>query len=220
MSALRGSFWVKLVLSSIAIILFFLLREYTQQPTLSIFKREKAVVPSSLPDPPGSWSHELTSLLEAGVYNQSDFKNNAGISPPYWSEGQNYTELPTSMKEWGPCYRVKRNVDWNVEIAKNYTNGTIPQYPKTSGKNVEPWDLANNCRPGFLIIGAGKCGTSVSQKLYRRNCGRNQSTRLSYLICFGICISSRCIIISQVTQGCFQHRKNKFTTSSIMRIIP
>ena len=101
------------------------------------------------------------------VYFESDFKNTDGNIPAYW---QNYFESNTSennttddgeILSWGPCYPPdphEGRIKWNdiahegsidIEYAKLLVN------PKSKVQSVR-----NMCRPGFLIIGAGKCGTS------------------------------------------------------------
>lgn len=130
-------------------------------------------------DPPGILPPDLL-LLESSVYTEGDFKNAQGIAPTYWncsSDGN-----CDSNQIWGPCFAPHGNVHWKQEVAKQHdimaaaatttkssSSAMPPQHfykheeQHNSGWNhpqpPDPNDLANTCRPGFLIIGAGKCGT-------------------------------------------------------------
>ena len=116
---------------------------------------------------------EVIHLLEEkGVYRESDFtvKNDWGAVAPYWGtdSGETTTRSTTIPKgttapEWGPCFAPRKIVDWDRAIAIRQ-NSTSPQYETKIGALVDSMsgeDLAGFCRPGFVIIGAGKCGTSV-----------------------------------------------------------
>jgi hypothetical protein len=101
------------------------------------------------------------ALLKDKIYTQDDFINAKGIRPPFWSSNNTLT--------WGPCYAPKNRVDWKRAASQQ---GDVPMYHrKTKTKtaiNTDTFhkkaataqDLSDYCRPGFLIIGAGKCGTS------------------------------------------------------------
>jgi hypothetical protein len=95
-------------------------------------------------------------LLQNGVYNSSDFMNEVGIIPPYWKNGSiPFHPIETKTDSVGPCFIANTPVKWIDPIEQN-------TYP-TSGVGLNKNDWANYCLPGFLIIGAGKCGTSVRQ---------------------------------------------------------
>lgn len=121
-------------------------------------------------------------LLDLGVYNKSmDFQNEQGIRPPFWSLGMAQignktansstssiimTMSPSAIKKeqrkpsWGPCYPPRlRRIKWKEEVERvNRTEG--PEFAPYRSSNLPPGqDVANQCRPSFLIIGAGKCGT-------------------------------------------------------------
>jgi len=62
---------------------------------------------------------------------------------------------------WGPCFPPSNyeNVDWHSEMhALQTRNGTEIEYPDKPRSYQS--NLDGMCRPGFLIVGAGKCGTS------------------------------------------------------------
>jgi hypothetical protein len=90
------------------------------------------------------------------VYNETDFVNPGNIHPPFWACKNNSC---SSSKFWGPCYPPRDRVDWTQEI--EYQSSHPASYRQTPAKSgsADQHDLRNLCRPGFLIIGAGKCGT-------------------------------------------------------------
>ena len=119
-------------------------------------------------------------LLDLGVYDEaSDFVNEFGIRPTGW-------ERPNSNPNvWGPCRFTEHPPEhWNdrrrrppsgsnmTRSPEYYRNADIEDfyYLKKPSANLgakkhrgqKKKINANNgwCRPGFLIIGAGKCGTS------------------------------------------------------------
>lgn len=112
-------------------------------------------------DHDANYRHEnvIEILLQRGVYNASDFINEFGIIPPYWIDGSSpYHPVETKSDSVGPCFISNTPVQWNDPGEQN----RFP--PSGVGPNKNDW--ANYCLPGFLIIGAGKCGTSV--RLHRR----------------------------------------------------
>jgi hypothetical protein len=88
------------------------------------------------------------------VYNESDFVNEQGVIPPYWDclHGK-----CNSSQIWGPCYPPHKNVHWTKQVEKYRSRP--PHYQKKEPISLDSSDLSGYCRPGFLIIGAGKCGT-------------------------------------------------------------
>jgi hypothetical protein len=122
-------------------------------------------------------------LMDDSVYNaEGDFRNTQGIAPTYWNCSTDGN--CDSNQIWGPCYAPHGHVHWKQEVAtasaamgttKSTSSSAASMPPhyfynhdaqhKSSGGSVwnahpsDPNDLANTCRPGFLIIGAGKCGT-------------------------------------------------------------
>jgi hypothetical protein len=104
-------------------------------------------------------------LIGEGVYDSNSFENEAGVVPPFWDENATSPCKPdeTTTLELGPCFGSHIDVDWHVQA--NQKDTQIPRYtPLMNGapetmKTKNDW--AGHCRPGFLIIGAGKCGTSV-----------------------------------------------------------
>ena len=93
-------------------------------------------------------------LLQNGAYKTSDLMNEIGIIPPYWINGSSpFHPIETKSESVGPCFLSKTPVHWNDPVEQN-------RYPPSGvGLNKNDWE--NYCLPGFLIIGAGKCGTSV-----------------------------------------------------------
>ena len=119
---------------------------------------------------------EVIHLLEnKGVYRESDFKTDMDTEvAPYWGSDSDESTRTRSSKiprgttspEWGPCFAPRKQVDWDLAIASSQ-NASTPQYETQIGAPVNSMrdeDLAGFCRPGFIIIGAGKCGTSVRDR--------------------------------------------------------
>ena len=151
------------------------------------------------------------------LYQLSDFINERGVIPTYWSSHFDITNSTTitttsdsssirndfkttkqasktanayqitnhvnhnDILSWGPCYpplqsisskKTKRQrsssasasvsseiINWSNEIQK--ANELKPAYHYERNRiAVEEDGIYNKCRPGFIIIGAGKCGTS------------------------------------------------------------
>ena len=131
----------------------------------------------------------LSSQSESGgggdsaVYTEGDFQNAAGIAPTFWNCSLDGN--CDSNEIWGPCYAPHGIVHWKQEVEKHqqddimtpsssgamppihfYNHGEQQRISGGGGWNshsqqppADPNDMANTCRPGFLIIGAGKCGT-------------------------------------------------------------
>lgn len=87
------------------------------------------------------------------VYSSADFINDRGIRPPFWDCTSNKCN---TTSEWGPCYAGHEAVTWSKEM--NFYKTNPPAYERASYMS-QSTDLAGLCRPGFIIIGAGKCGT-------------------------------------------------------------
>jgi hypothetical protein len=126
-----------------------------------------------------NWTMVPQKLLDMGIYDEAlDFVNEKGSIPTGW-------EHPNGDRNvWGPCRFVQRqpaSLEWNDRRGRpNSTiNATMsPEYyrnanledfeylrkPKQSylnnGNSKGGGTVVGWCRPGFLIIGAGKCGTS------------------------------------------------------------
>lgn len=105
----------------------------------------EANITASLPDP----------LLNR-VYKKTDFINERGIVPAFW--GDDNTNSNESSITWGPCYPPTTTVDW--EKAMNVYANKTDYHPIQRHKKLHTEDLSDYCKPGFIIIGAGKCGTS------------------------------------------------------------
>jgi hypothetical protein len=92
-------------------------------------------------------------LYELGLYQESDFTNEIGVSPPYWKPKVD----DGSGSTWGPCFPTTKHLSWYDERNSsdfNYLHD--PSDLKWHG----PGTISGECRPGFIILGAGKCGTS------------------------------------------------------------
>jgi hypothetical protein len=109
-------------------------------------------------------------LLELGIYKEQDFVNAYNIRPPFWDKAGNNRNTTTTTSttmtsqlattefqlppSWGPCFEPSNPPrHWKL---LPHTNETRIRYPPSTTTQT----LQGTCRPGFLIIGAGKCGTS------------------------------------------------------------
>ena len=97
-------------------------------------------------------------LYDLGVYKERDFVNERGIRPPFWSNStSNRNSNNDGLPSWGPCYVPRHSVDWQKSV--NAANPEQPTSLSAYEDGHSSQDIAGFCRPGFLIIGAGKCGT-------------------------------------------------------------
>lgn len=103
------------------------------------------------------------------LYLGGDFRNSNGIVPAYWNcLNQNMTNCPNNDEinkkhgiEVGPCFAPHNKVNWTMEIQKTKAPGDVIFYHNNENQSdLKSEDWSNYCRPGFIIIGAGKCGTS------------------------------------------------------------
>lgn len=126
-------------------------------------------------------------LFTQGNYDLTDFQGNVDrVWLPYWDAVHEENDVPT----WGPCFPVdilgspKPAVHDSVSTnhyredflkftswtSSNVSNANVLDHSST--ENVSPLreeckkvfqndtNFGGMCRPGFLIIGGGKCGTS------------------------------------------------------------
>ena len=104
------------------------------------------------------------TFFDHGVYSVEDFKNGKGISPAFWKEHNRTTQGRMVQPVWGPCYPPQKEVDWDKSIATYYGSEKYDYHSVTNSRGASSSaadeDLSGFCRPGFLIIGQGKCGTS------------------------------------------------------------
>ena len=96
----------------------------------------------------------LPEILMNTVYSEQDFKNEKGIVPSFWEK----QDSNSSVLTWGPCFPPNTKVAWNKALQRNVTD--YHPISQDTSHNAASNDLSDYCRPGFLIIGAGKCGTS------------------------------------------------------------
>ena len=106
------------------------------------------------------------------IYQESDFVNELGIVPAYWESDSNTTISSAAasseeekeqgqLSSWGPCFPPKDPIDWESELEYVRTSPTKYKYARAgSAPSRKYGEAEGGCRPGFLIIGAGKCGTS------------------------------------------------------------
>jgi hypothetical protein len=108
-----------------------------------------------------------SELLSLGLYTCEDFTNDAGVAPPFWklSSGSPCSTNSSATKVRSPCYVPTRpgRVDWKSQA--NLSSHLSPRYHTSPvSASTDARDLADYCRPGFIIIGAGKCGTRYEAK--------------------------------------------------------
>jgi len=108
-------------------------------------------------------------LLDYEVYSVDNFHNSSrGRAPPYWNDllqEQEDEQTINPPPNWGPCYvprSLPQQEKWESLILsdKGRKSDEEIEYPNYRHKNKSDEDLSGLCRPGFLIIGTGKCGTS------------------------------------------------------------
>lgn len=101
-------------------------------------------------------------VLEAGLYKNDTFANYAGNVPTYWEGKLLRSPSRDRRPTYGPCYAYTGDkvIDWNKEIERYNTTKTPWFNTAHIDMRKTALDLEGYCRPGFLIIGAGKCGTS------------------------------------------------------------
>mmetsp|Transcript_28140 Transcript_28140/g.39587 ORF Transcript_28140/g.39587 Transcript_28140/m.39587 type:complete len:566 (-) Transcript_28140:1409-3106(-) len=110
-------------------------------------------------------NHDFPKELMGTVYKPEDFSNQEGITPSFWKHMHcpDTNECHFHGKTWGPCYPPVNDVNWETVIHESEVHPE-PSYhsgPTRSGTSkVLGESLAGYCRPGFIIIGAGKCATS------------------------------------------------------------
>jgi hypothetical protein len=116
-----------------------------------------------IPEPPLIEVHSIVPEELGTLYQPTDFENKLGIVPSFWTfdntTNHNYTEA--EPPSWGPCYVAQTKINWDKEI-KDAQTLKINKYSRANKRSrpSHPEDVRGGCRPGFLIIGAGKCGTS------------------------------------------------------------
>jgi len=113
-------------------------------------------------------------LARNGVYKSKDFRNEVKIIPPYWEEGaknQNFRNKTGVIPHLGPCYLPSPSTtplpNWKELMQQNkYIESEQSIVFRDESQRIHGGDLADDanlsglCRPGFIVIGAGKCGTS------------------------------------------------------------
>lgn len=110
-------------------------------------------------------------LFSKGIYQNDSFMNKQGIVPAFWqgdrkplgNNNSNNNQTDDNDKRhhhnYGPCHSYDHPIDWEAEIDLFNRTGEA-QYNEGRIVRSQAADLQGYCRPGFIIIGAGKCGTS------------------------------------------------------------
>ena len=134
--------------------------DYSDDLTKNISSSNYESVPPSLPK----------VLIDRHFYKTTDFENEAGVFVPYWwkhdSSPTRTQESFSGLAKWGPCYVPKDEIEVLGYVHKPTSNGeakSVNDYyriPSACETHVQDSNLSGMCTPGFLIIGAGKCGTS------------------------------------------------------------
>jgi hypothetical protein len=127
----------------------------------SDFVNERGVIPTF-------WNYDLNSNSS----NSSSSENNTNTTTPM----ANTTMAPktasalqinaefnhTGIPSWGPCYPPRRaiasSMNWQQEISR--AKQLEPEHEYRRSRDAIAAGIDGMCRPGFIIIGAGKCGTS------------------------------------------------------------
>ena len=136
------------------------------------------------PPPFPPFPPELLGGTDGGPYDGAgaDFVNSAGRTPAYWDEVRDLRKHGAGAGaeaggggSWGPCMPPdpadggQAAVNWTEAVQRNrqrVDDDHLPPYPDPGGplgpnarysEREVAWGM---CRPGFVIIGAGKCGTS------------------------------------------------------------
>ena len=109
-------------------------------------------------------SHEAArKFLLQSVYKEQDFIKEGQV-PPYWEHVQNTTVNTSSVYTMGPCYMPNEITaeNWRQLISQNEHHDDKFEYSDVNPlyQDANDNDLNNMCRPSFVIIGAGKTGTS------------------------------------------------------------
>jgi hypothetical protein len=108
---------------------------------------------------------EAREFLLETVYQEKDFLNQKGQVPPYWEHiNANTNTTTTSIHTMGPCYMPNEITaqNWRQLILQNEQRQDKFEYSQVNPLYQDANDnyLTNMCRPSFVIIGAGKTGTS------------------------------------------------------------
>lgn len=149
---------LSLFLAALATLLLFWWKSSTEDSTASVLGGG-----APLPQPSRDRDAVLHLLEQKGVYSETDYANEFDIVVPYWDTNPKTSRrVPagTTTAQWGPCFAPHGRVRWDGLIEK-YRHKSPEYGPSAGAKSPDAEDLANFCRPGFIIIGAGKCGTSV-----------------------------------------------------------
>lgn len=136
-----------------------------------------------------TWTMVSQELLDLGVYDEtSDFVNEKGIIPTGWEHPNGDPNVwgpcrfipkhqgpaTTASLEWRDRRRRPPSTDANTSIKspEYYRNADVKDFDyltkpgsygvssSSSSSGASKSKMGGWCRPGFLIIGAGKCGTS------------------------------------------------------------
>ena len=95
-------------------------------------------------------------LIEAGLYNNGSFANEAGVTPAYWGAGQDNKTNPERHPTYGPCYTYEEAPDWEAAISR-YNRTRLPLYNKLHITKKNSMDVF-----GFFWSSKKWCGCGSS----------------------------------------------------------
>ena len=126
------------------------------------------------------YGHNRTLLYWEEVVDAIEQYKSSNVSANFNATLSNATNATvwSNLSTWGACFpralpgrslrasaskTINRNwtsiVQWNADTTNDEESIIYPQYKKDYFHNEDEM-LGGHCRPGFLIIGQGKCGTS------------------------------------------------------------
>lgn len=123
----------------------------------SDFVNEQGVVPTF-------WHYDLNNSRSSENNTSSNTPTgNTTIAPKTVNALQITPEFNhKGIPSWGPCYPPRRttssSMNWQQEISR--AKQLEPEHEYRRNRDAIAAGIDNMCRPGFIIIGAGKCGTS------------------------------------------------------------
>jgi hypothetical protein len=121
----------------------------------SDFVNERSVIPTF-------WSYDLNNSSNSSTNNSTPTANTT-VAPKTASALQINAEFNhNGIPSWGPCYPPRRatssSMNWQQEISR--AKQLEPEHEYRRSRDAIAAGIDGMCRPGFIIIGAGKCGTS------------------------------------------------------------
>lgn len=136
------------------------------------FRNTKGVIPPFWEDVRDEFAIAPTSTLEEHELgldgeefaSSEDSEEEEESSDPFAPARSSKHTNDEAMATWGPCYppsSKSAKIEWPRDITQRLRRSSKVEYPFVDKKFKKDFkDLGGLCRPGFIIIGAGKCGTS------------------------------------------------------------